>query len=40
YLNSAYQRQIQAVYLLPEVKQLLIDINRDELIPIMESTQS
>lgn len=40
YLKSTRQRQIQAVYLLPEVKQLLIQINREELIPVMECTQS
>ena len=39
YLNSTRQRQIQAVYLLPEVKQMLIQINRQELIEVMECTQ-
>jgi len=39
YLNSTRQRQIQAVYLLPEVKQVLIQINRQELIEVMECTQ-
>jgi len=39
YLKSTRQRQIQAVYLLPEVKDLLININRQELIDVMECTQ-
>jgi len=39
YLSSTRQRQIQAVYLLPEVKALLIQINRQELIEAMECTQ-
>jgi len=39
YLKSTRQRQIQAVYLLPEVKELLIKINKQELIEIMECTQ-
>jgi hypothetical protein len=39
YLKSTRQRQIQAVYLLPEVKELLIKINKQELIAIMECTQ-
>jgi len=39
YLNSTRQRQIQAVYLLPEVKQVLIQVNRQELIEVMECTQ-
>lgn len=39
YLSSTRQRQIQAVYLLPEVKALLIQINRQELIEVMECTQ-
>ncbi len=39
YLKSTRQRQIQAVYLLPEVKELLIKINKQELIEIMEYTQ-
>ena len=39
YLNSTRQRQIQTVYLLPEVKQMLVQINREELIPVMECTQ-
>jgi len=39
YLKSTRQRQIQAIYLLPEVKELLIKINKQELIEIMECTQ-
>ncbi|MDF1584560.1 MAG: DUF1819 family protein, partial [Methyloprofundus sp.] len=39
YLQSTRQRQIQAVYLLPEVKDLLININKQELIDVMECTQ-
>jgi len=39
YLSSTRQRKIQAVYLFPEVKELLIQINREELIPVMECTQ-
>lgn len=39
YLQSTRQRQIQAVYLLPEVKDLLINLNRQELIDVMECTQ-
>jgi len=39
YLDSSRHRQLQRVYLLPEVKQLLIKINREPLIDIMESTQ-
>jgi len=39
YLSSTRQRKIQAVYLLPEVKELLTQINREELISIMECTQ-
>lgn len=39
YLSSTRQRQIQAVYLLPEVKQVLIQVNRQELIEVMECTQ-
>lgn len=39
YLKSTRERQIQAVYLSPEVKDLLIQINRPELIDVMESTQ-
>jgi len=39
YLKSTRQRQIQAVYLLPEVKGLLININKQELIDVMECTQ-
>jgi len=39
YLKSTRQRQLQAVYLLPEVKELLIQINKQELIDVMECTQ-
>jgi len=39
YLNSTRQRQIQAVYLLPEVKELLIKINKQDLINVMQCTQ-
>ena len=39
FLKSTRQRQIQAVYLLPEVKELLIGINKEELIEVMECTQ-
>ena len=39
YLKSTRQRKIQAVYLLPEVRELLIKINKQELIDIMECTQ-
>ncbi len=39
YLKSTRQRQIQAVYLLPEVKELLININKQEVIDVMECTQ-
>ena len=39
YLSSTRQRQIQTVYLLPEVKAALIQINRQELIEVMECTQ-
>jgi len=39
YLKSTRQRQIQAVYLLPEVRDLLININKQELIDVMECTQ-
>jgi len=39
YLSSTRQRKIQAVYLLPEVKDLLIKINKQELIGVMECTQ-
>ena len=39
YLKSTRQRQIQAVYLLPEVKDLLNSINKQELIDVMECTQ-
>jgi len=39
YLKSTRQRQIQAVYLLPEVKELLIKINKQAFINIMECTQ-
>ena len=39
YLKSTRQRQIQAVYLLPEVKELLIKIHKQALIDIMECTQ-
>ncbi len=39
YLKSTRQRKIQAVYLLPEVKELLIKINKEELIDVMECTQ-
>ncbi len=39
YLKSTRQRQIQVVYLLPEVKELLIKINKQALIDIMECTQ-
>lgn len=39
YLKSTRQRQIQAVYLLPEVKDLLINIDKQELIDVMECTQ-
>lgn len=39
YLKSTRQRHIQAVYLSPEVKAVLIKINRTELIDVMECTQ-
>ncbi len=39
YLKSTRQRQIQAVYLFPEVKELLININKQEVIDVMECTQ-
>ncbi len=39
YLKSTRQRQIQAVYLLPEVKGLLINIDKQEVIDVMECTQ-
>ncbi len=39
YLKSTRQRQIQTVYLSSEVKELLIQINRVELIDVMECTQ-
>lgn len=38
YLDSSRKRQIQPVYLLPEVKALLKDINRDDLVEVMECT--
>lgn len=38
YLNTSRQRQIQAVYLLPEVKACLADLGREDLINIMECT--
>jgi hypothetical protein len=38
YLNSSRQRQIQAVYLLPEVKACLSDLGHEDLINIMECT--
>jgi hypothetical protein len=39
YLKSTRQRQLQAVYLLPEVQELLIKINKQELIEVMKCTQ-
>jgi len=39
YLSSTRQRKIQAVYLFPEVKALLIKLNKQELVEIMECTQ-
>jgi len=39
YLSSTRQRKVQAVHLLPEVKDLLIKINKQELIDVMECTQ-
>lgn len=38
YLNTSRKRELQAVYLLPEVKNWLIDLNREDLIPVMECT--
>lgn len=38
YLSTSRKRQIQPVYLLPEVKECLIKINREDLIDIMECT--
>jgi hypothetical protein len=38
YLNTSRQRQIQAVYLLPEVKVCLSDLGHEDLINIMECT--
>jgi len=39
YLNSPRQRQLQTVYLLPEVTANLVKINKQELIAVMECTQ-
>lgn len=39
YLNSPRQRQLQVVYLLPEVIATLSKINKQELIAVMECTQ-
>jgi len=38
YLNSPRKRELQIVYLLPEVKKALINLKREDLIPIMECT--
>lgn len=38
YLSTSRKRQIQPVYLLPEVKECLISINREDLIDVMECT--
>lgn len=38
YLSTSRKRQIQPVYLLPEVKECLIGINREDLIDVMECT--
>ena len=39
YLNSSRQRQLQVVYLLPEVITTLSQINQEQLIAVMECTQ-
>ncbi len=39
YLNSPRQRQLQVVYLLPEVIATLSKINQEQLIAVMECTQ-
>jgi len=39
YLSSSRQRKIQAVYLLPEVKEILIQLKKEDLITTMECTQ-
>ena len=39
YLSTIRQRKIQPVFLLPEVKQVLIQVNKEELIEVMECTQ-
>jgi hypothetical protein len=39
YLNATRQRQLQTVYLLPEVKAVLTQINKEQLIAVMECTQ-
>ena len=38
YLNSSRQRKIQPVYLLPEVKNMLKEQNREDLVEVMECT--
>lgn len=38
YLNTSRKRELQAVYLLPEVKDWLTELNREDLIPVMECT--
>ena len=39
YLQSTRQRKIQAVYVLPEVQDVLTKINQQQLIAVMECTQ-
>jgi hypothetical protein len=38
YLNTSRKRELQIVYLFPEVKNTLVDLKREDLIPSMECT--